>query len=286
MKTLKLSILLLLACNYTFGQSDPQFTLFDNNLTLFNPGVTGLKNKVNVASNARNQWAGLDGAPLSITLNADVKLKKKFGGFGIAYLFDKIGLETKNKAYLNYAYQVIKNKYRIGFGLGFNMTLARLEGSVLAGVTTDPNLISFQSQKSTFLDANAGIYLAHEKYEIGVGLTHFNLAGKTGFLKPQSEIMYVNAAYLIETGTSTKWRISSLLKTNFVSSTTIEVQGIATIKEKVQLGLGARDNKAFSAIVGYKLFNKLQLNYVYEHTFGRIGFEHTHEVALSFIIPN
>ncbi|MFT6746722.1 MAG: hypothetical protein ACJAZ2_001066, partial [Glaciecola sp.] len=73
------------------------------------------------------------------------------------------------------------------------------------------------------------------------------------------------------------------------SATTAEIQAIATIKNKLKVGLGARNTNAFSAIAGLKIKKNFNIGYLYEVSIASQIFWytwHTHEIFISYVIPH
>lgn len=292
-----LSLLLFFTASILFAQQEPLFTLYDNNFSLFNSGVTGFKHKVYVATNGRKQWANVYGGPSSITVNADLALRNNYGGFGIAYLYEEVGFETTNKGYLNYAYHIKKEKFRLGIGLGLNFRHTSLEGNFIAGVASDPDLIGLFGPYY-YLALNPGVYFLHDKFEVGLGVTQVGLQVSDGLNKYTRPHIYLNGAYKFDTGEHLNWRISSLVRSD-LTSTTAEIQAITTINKLFNVGLGARNSKAYSVIAGVTIREKLTIGYLYEYfsvgtqpsfeiSTGRMISPtwHTHEVFISYTIPH
>ena len=65
MKILQLLILLLISASFSFGQAKPSYTQYILNNYILNPGLTGIENYTDIKLSHRNQWAGLNGAPVT-----------------------------------------------------------------------------------------------------------------------------------------------------------------------------------------------------------------------------
>lgn len=286
----RLPYLLLFIAGLSFGQQEPQFTLYDNNISLVNSGFTGLKNKLYGATNARKQWGnrqnwgGIPGqnSPSSITANVDLALEKQLGGIGLAYVYDEIGLYTTNRFYFNYAYHILKENFQLGIGLGVNFAQTGLSGNFFVADFSDPDLIQLP-ESHRHLNINPGVYFNHKFFEFGVGVSQLNIfKTKQNLFNPELHL-YVNGAFKFDIGEQTKWRVSALYK-NSVTASTAEVQIISTIKELIWIGVGVRNTQTINAMAGVKIKKNFNLGYAYEYS--KIAFAnlHTHEVILSYTL--
>lgn len=285
-----LPYLFLLIAVLSFGQQEPQFTLYDNNISIVNSGFTGLKNKLYGATNARKQWGNSQNSPWvtgqnspsSITANVDLALEKNIGGIGLAYVYDEIGLSTTNRFYFNYAYHILKENFQLGIGLGINFAQSSLSGNFFVADYNDPDLIQL-TESNRHLNINPGVYFNHKFFEFGVGVSQLNVyKTKQNSFNPELHL-YVNGAFKFKIGEQTKWRVSALFK-NSGTASTAEVQMISTIKDWFWVGLGTRNTQTINSMAGIKIKKKFNVGYVYEYS--KIAFTnlHTHEVILSYTL--
>lgn len=79
MKMTRISYLFLLFLLPAFGYSQqiPLYSQYIWNAYLINPAIGGAENFLDIKAGYRNQWTGLDGAPTSLYLTANMQLGKK-----------------------------------------------------------------------------------------------------------------------------------------------------------------------------------------------------------------
>ena len=77
-KALLFLIILFIAIKPVIAQQRPQYTqyIFDN--LLLNPAVTGIENYTDVRVGYRNQWNGLEGAPVTSYITLSAPLGQEF----------------------------------------------------------------------------------------------------------------------------------------------------------------------------------------------------------------
>ena len=73
-----LLFILIIGARAVSAQQLPQFTQYIFNNYLLNPAVTGIENYVDVKMGHRNQWTGLEGAPVTSYLSVNAPLGRNF----------------------------------------------------------------------------------------------------------------------------------------------------------------------------------------------------------------
>jgi type IX secretion system PorP/SprF family membrane protein len=129
-----LAIGLLLTGQFTYAQQKPIYTQYILNNYIINPAITGIENYTDVKISYRNQWVGIDGAPVSSYISVHAPIGKKdyrtnatsfampgenprgrnymeqynapedHHGVGVIVMNDKTGYISRWGAYATYAY--------------------------------------------------------------------------------------------------------------------------------------------------------------------------------------
>src|SRR5579875_900754 len=71
-------LILINAVCSVFAQQKPQYTQYIFNNYLINPAITGIENYTDIKAGYRNQWTGLDGAPVTMYFTLQTPLGNKF----------------------------------------------------------------------------------------------------------------------------------------------------------------------------------------------------------------
>jgi type IX secretion system PorP/SprF family membrane protein len=106
----KISLLLIFITILTVkdmsAQQDPQYTQYMYNMNIMNPAYAGSKESLSITALYRTQWAGLDGAPETITLSAHAPVGERVG----------LGLSAiKERLYRLFLYPAHGRKFEVGF---------------------------------------------------------------------------------------------------------------------------------------------------------------------------
>lgn len=199
-KVFTLSLLFL--CLKVHAQQIPHFSQYMLNGFLLNPALAGSENYGEIKSGYRNQWAGIEGAPESFYLTAQMPLgkmnlnttatsvpfrgrtgsssllknyhkkevvrAKPHHGIGLAVTTDKAGALKRTDLGITYAYHLpVTNELKLSAGISGGVSVYRLneEGLFLA----DPNDPSFIGGDYNRVKPNihTGIVLYSKRFFIG-----------------------------------------------------------------------------------------------------------------------
>ena len=174
-----ISICLALACLTVvkaFGQQDPQMTQWFNDLAAFNIGAAGNDDLTHVNIWYRDQWSGVNGAPVTTMINAHTKVDFVPGAFGLQLYQDEIGQESNTMVKLGYAYHLptLANGAHIGIGLNVSLFSKSFDANWIAvdDWQSDPAIPGRQGS-GTSTDIDFGVFMRKSnEYYAGLSMTH------------------------------------------------------------------------------------------------------------------
>ena len=174
-----ISICLAFACLTVvkaFGQQDPQMTQWFNDLAAFNIGAAGNDDLTHVNIWYRDQWSGVNGAPVTTMLNAHTKVDFVPGAFGLQLYQDEIGQESNTMVKLGYAYHLptLANGAQIGIGLNVSLFSKSFDANWIAvdDWQSDPAIPGRQGS-GTSTDIDFGVFMRKSnEYYAGLSMTH------------------------------------------------------------------------------------------------------------------
>jgi len=119
-----LTLLLAISSNYgCWGQQEAMFTQYMFNGLAINPAYAGSHQTLEFTALARQQWAGLEGAPSTQTFTAHSPLSNRSIGLGLSIIHDKIGVTSQFGVYGAYSYRIqFNNKGVLSMGLQAGFT--------------------------------------------------------------------------------------------------------------------------------------------------------------------
>lgn len=277
------------------AQQDPQFSQSMFNMMMYNPGYVGSKNAICATALNRQQWIGLDGAPVSSVFAASSPFRL-FGashGAGLHILSDEIGFETNLSINAAYAYRMNVWEGSLGIGLGFGLINSSLEaewfipsGSSHTPASGDPS-IPAGNESALTMDFSAGIYYNTEDLYVGFSSTHINEPGVeyTPDARPfLSRHYYLTAGYNIYLkNPSYNARPTLFIQSDGVM-TQLSLGGIIEYQNKIWGGIYYRFGSALIGMAGMELFNGVNIGYSYDFSTTAISSHNkgTHEFMLSY----
>lgn len=161
-----LSFYLILDFNPLFSQQFPDFSLFRENVFLFNPAVAGTEQAMVGNISLRKQFSNINDAPFSANLAFHTFIKDKNIGLG-GYLFnDFTGPTSFTGLNFSFAYHIVFSEYRAGLSeykaLSFGLSLSAVQHRLNANkIKLDQEIDEalFRTRGSQFFpDASFGIH--------------------------------------------------------------------------------------------------------------------------------
>ena len=85
------------------AQQDPQYTQYMYNMNIINPAYAGSYDALSLNFLARSQWAGIEGAPRTLTMGAHSPVGKNVG-LGLSVIVDELGPVKEQNIYGDFSY--------------------------------------------------------------------------------------------------------------------------------------------------------------------------------------
>lgn len=294
-----LGIMFLIASGLVSNaQQDPMYTQYMFNTQTINPAYAGTWESFSFMVLARQQWAGLEGAPQTYTFSMQAPLKNERVALGLNLISDVVGLEKRFYMFSDYSYLLPINegmKLRLGLKGGFtnysnnlNEYITNAPGSGII----DP---SFQGEIDRKFVPNFGIggFLYGKKYYAGFSipkiLSH-DFENNYNNLSVNAELRhyFLIAGLIFDLGQNVKFKPTMLTKATFSSESGAPVELDLTanflIKEKFWLGAMFRTGDSFGFIAQWIIDKKLRIGYSYDYTTTNLQNFHngSHEIMISY----
>jgi type IX secretion system PorP/SprF family membrane protein len=211
----KYSLLFLISLIGTlnaFSQQEPRYTLYMQNISLYNSGYVGSKSQGDAVLYAKQPYGTFkDAAGNSIGTNDfggtfNMPLKKINSGLGINWNIEQNGLfESSKNIALQYAYQLKIGDGKLGLGasfgmntLGFDFSKAIYSSSLQSGTGGSDDLIQKIPKSKTIFNLGLGAFYTKGDLYFGASFTNINspkLKLNQGTLKYFMPNVYFIAGY-------------------------------------------------------------------------------------------
>ena len=318
--------MLFLGCFRALAQEMPVYTQYIFNSYLLNPAVTGIDNYIDTKLGYRNQWKGLEGAPVTQYFSIHAPIGQDFvqgsvnsfggdgdnpmsrsyvytyraaephHGIGINGMIDKAGLLKQTKVNLTYAYHIgLSETMNLSLGLSAGLKYFNLDQKAMQVDDESDFLLSSSSTNNRIsAELGAGIWLYGARYFLGISgmslggrFIPMNDAKRSGADKMQPSF-YLTTGYKFFAGEDFGIIPSVLVKYNSAIPTIIDGNLKVAFRDRVWLGGGFRSYDSFSALAGFNVSHLLNLSYSYDFTSSNLNTisNGTHEIVLGILLNN
>lgn len=285
LKTLRNTVLLMLALwgAASQAQQDAQYTQYMYNTMSVNPAYAGSRGQLSMAALYRSQWAGLDGAPETFTLNFHSPIRESRIGYGVSVVHDNIGDGVVQETYLDAAvsYTIdVSQSAKLSFGLKAGGSLLSLDFSGLLNFDQEP--VDQENIDNQFAP-NFGVGVYYHSDRFYAGLSAPNLleteyfdndaqdSNEIQFLSTERINLYFITGYVFDLNYNLK--LKPALLTKAVSGAPLQVDLSATFlyNEKFSFGAAYRWDAAVSGLIGFQLSEQLMLGLAYDRETTALG---------------
>ena len=283
----------VLFVQHAYAQLDVPTSMNWATPTLYNPATAGSDSALHVTAFDRMQWVGIDDAPQTFFVSADLPflLNRSRAGAGVSILNDQEGLF--NTVYLNAQFSFSKKLFggRLALGVqpGFvNQTFKGGEVSIPTGDAWDPSDESIPTTDVSGMGFDLGFGAYYEKGKFYGGISAEHLLGtqlelgdyaytelsQTFYFHGGCNIPIKKTLYILQP--------SFLVRTTF-QFTQVDLTMRALYDNKFWGGITYRPGDAFALMVGADV-GAIRIGYSYDVGISRMGFESggSHELLLGW----
>lgn len=242
------------------AQSDAQFSQYFEVPNYYNAAAVGTTDLLKIRGGARLQWVGIQGAPKTFVVAADMPFmlfKKRFG-VGLVMQQESMGLYKNLNLGAQVAYKQKLFNGTLSIGAQFGFVDQSFKGTEVYIPDQDdfhqPNddAIPKQDIRGNAFDVSAGVFYSHPKFWLGVSGTHLNAPAVS--LNADSGENSEEKNYEFQIGRTLYFMAGSNIK---VKNTLFEVMPSALVKTDFtfttwEATLRGRYNRFLSLGVGYR----------------------------------
>jgi Bacteroidetes-specific putative membrane protein len=264
------------------AQTRPQPSMFVFNYSLVNPAAIAAEDYNQVRMGYRRQWVGIDGAPATAWLNAEMRLGtrvdnastsiSKGHGLGINVFHDEIGPYKTINLNIGYAYHLPLSHdltLSAGFAGGIQRTQFDMSKSIYPDQAADPAAIAQASISKKYApDLNAGLMLSGKRFF--AGLSAMQLIPSRFVDVDENQSTY-KAQFLALLGYSvpitddgSAFLISGVAKTDFANPFRYDINARLRYQALGWIGASYRRDDALGASIGLNITPALSVGYMYE----------------------
>lgn len=236
-------LVLLTSASNAVAQQLPQFSMYKFNPLTYNPAYAGTRDALSGSLIHRNQWLGMDGAPMTQSLTFHMPITKLDFGIGGSIMHDRIGSTNTTSAFVDYSYQLKLNSNddKLSFGLkaGIDMFNADFWDRNVQDETDDVYLTSVSNR--VIPNFGFGMFLYNEKYFVGLTTPRI-LQGRLSKDELYDEArmarhFYVMGGYTFELNEKVDFQPTSMIKFTMNAPLSVDLNMDFIFEKKFMVGI-------------------------------------------------
>ncbi|MFM7896915.1 MAG: type IX secretion system membrane protein PorP/SprF [Flavobacterium sp.] len=268
MKTILTIICAFILQSICYSQQDSQYTQYMYNTTLVNPAYAGSRETITAFLLHRNQWVGLDGAPVTNNFSVNMPVGDSNFGVGLNFVNDEIGPVSENEFSVDLAYFIqVSENYKLSLGLKGTANLFQLDVNKLR--VFDPTDPQFQNMDTEFSpNVGAGLYLFSDKTYFGLSVPNFfeSYRYNDNNIEITKEKMhfYFIAGHVFTLSENIDFKPALLSKIVEGAPLQADVTANFLFFDKLTLGAAYRWDASVSALAGFQISDSWFIGYGYD----------------------
>lgn len=287
-----LLIAVILSNSVVFAQYGPSFTQYMFNEVFINPAYTGSQDALSLNGSYRNQWIGIEGAPVTQTFVAHTPLFNKKIGIGISAMNENISVYKKTGGYVNLAYRILFPKSTLSFGLLGGIQSIREDFTKIKTTQQMDEQFLYVSPRVISPNFGFGVYYYSPKYYAGISIPRFM---QSKLSADSSKVMntvnqrdfsyYLALGYVFNENENMQLKPSLMIKMLQGAPIQGDFALTALLKKVLWIGASYRTSQTLSGIAGFQFTPQFKLTYSYDYTFSDLRKYNSgsHEIQLSYI---
>lgn len=281
-----LTCMIIGVCHTTFGQQNALFTQYIDGQLYSNAAIAGSNDVMSIAAVHRQQWLGLQGAPMTTGLMGHAPLRYESVGVGLEFWNDRLGTLNRTTFGANFAYRFkFKGGGKLAFGIKGILDLNSSDISTLSNAEGDTR--AYELQNSFVPNAGVGLLYKSPKWFVGLGvpriLKNKNPAKNGGYANDMS--IYFLAGVVMKV--NDKWKFRPTTQVRIAQNTPMSADVTATLifKDAFYIGVNYRFLESIGFLAQYQITQQFKLGYAYDLSLSsplRSTNAGSHEVVMSF----
>ncbi len=283
--TLVSLVVLNMISTSSFAQVESMYSSYRLNPQILSPTHVGSDSESDITVINRQQWVGIEGAPMTYAISGDFKFKQQ-SGIGFNAMYDQAGPVKVTAISGDYAYHIKLNEaWRFSGGIRAGFSNLSLDFAGLALVHDGDAL--FAGSRSTGLSFNTGWGLKINKgdgffvslsqprlfkYDLGSGsykdVAYFYTMVGTKLAVSENVVLYPSALFRTAKDVPLSW----------------DANVYAQLNKRFDVGLNYRHQDSWGVRLGLQATKKIYVGYVYEmptSAMSKMSVQ-SHEIALRY----
>lgn len=290
MKRYLIVLALLLNCFVLVAQQDAQYTQYMYNTANVNPAYVGSRGCFSTLLMHRNQWVGLEGAPVTNTATIHSPMGENSRiGLGISVVNDRLGPSNENTLSVDISYTIpTSESFKLAFGMKTTANFFNVDFNKLKTFDTTDGLVRQNIDNRFSPNIGIGTYLYSNKTYIGVSIPYMlennYYDNDIQYVASERIHFYTIVGHVFDLSSLVKFKPATLVKVVKGAPLQVDLSGNFLFFDKLTLGAAYRWSAAMSGMVGFQISNSWLIGYAYDKETTRLGNFNSgsHEIFLRY----
>lgn len=270
----------------SYSQLDPLYNQYFFNQGMINPAYTGIYDVFNASMISRAQWMGIEGAPVTNTLNVSSSVVNNKVGVGATLIYDSYGVNNNTEIQLSYSYKIKWMDKKLSFGLQAGIINYDYKYDNLNLEYLDDPLILNAEESVTEKNFGFGALFITDKYFIGFSVPRildFEVEDGDSNSTRYRRHFYLSGGYLFDQFLDLKFKPSFLLRMVDDEKVTLDLNAQFLLNDVLWLGASFRNFNAAGLNAQLEVMDKFKVGYAFEMPINTVelGGYGTHELMLT-----
>lgn len=297
-RKISITIALFLAMmGSSLAQNQYRITQYMLQHSFINPAAIGNDQRLNAAIFYRNQWTGIEGAPVTQGLTVNVPFKNEKHNVGFYAYNDRIGINKNMSFSGTYAFNAkLTAKTKLAFGLSVSLDLKQSNFSEVNPENPLDPVFMGDSRMFAMPNFKFGTYYFSEKFYAGFAIPNLlenkivydnSIKGNTSF-NVKDFHYYLHGGYSFELNENIDLNVSALLKEVSGAPLQVDINPQVMIQDKFGIGATYRTSQEIAALINFRITSMFRLGYAYDYSFSPLGnySNGSHEVMIIYSMSN
>ena len=271
------------------AQQDLTFSLYTFNSSILNPAHTGTFNRTEIYAMGRYLWIGVDGAPQSYSVNANIPFESKIGA-SVGIIMDAVGPTRRTITYADLGSHIdLNNNLKLSMGIRGKLTNYRVQLTRLDIIDNTDGNYDQDIIKNASVNVGAGFVLYNDRLYAGISMpslmeTTVDHSGRDQVIENRHYFGYFG--YRIRVSNQIDLNPSVLLKHVENSPLDIDINLMAVINRITSISLIYSHNDGLGVSAFYDLRPTVRLGVAYEYPITQLnlGTQASVEVAMRYMV--
>jgi type IX secretion system PorP/SprF family membrane protein len=258
----------------SYAQQDSQFTNYMYNTININPAYAGSRGVMSIFGLHRNQWVGLDGAPVTNTFSINTPINNSNFGIGLSIVNDRIGPSDENSISADISYSVQTSEtFKLSFGIKATANLLNVDFTRLNIYNPADALSQYNIDNRFSPNIGAGVYFHSDKTYFGLSVPNFfetkhfdndQTAFSAQSIASERMHYYFIAGHVFDLSGNVKLKPALLTKLVQGAPLQVDLSANFLFNDKFTLGAAYRWDAAGSLLAGFQVSDSWFIGYGYD----------------------